>query len=182
METHSLHVESACSTNCLEADVIHCRYGDRLLRLEELTLVALSDLIADWRSKKGTPFDPYPGLHDVTVSIISSLVSILRTRQKDNDLELCHLEGWFLNCALDPVLRSWCGFPSSRRTGNLLHRRSARRTSFWMSSWSTDFSLVALDRSVGQRDWGWVRGSERLGTGQWVRETGDGSEGQLTRV
>ncbi len=56
--------------------VFFFRYGERLLKLEDLTLAALSDLIDDWRSKKGRPIDPQNALHDVTVSIISSLVNM----------------------------------------------------------------------------------------------------------
>ncbi len=71
-----------------KASFVCCRYGDRLKRLEELTLIALSDLVTDWRTKKGTPFDPESGLHDVTVSIISSLVILVDTCSEVRDQQV----------------------------------------------------------------------------------------------
>ena len=52
-----------------------CRYGERLLRLEELSLNAIKETTEHWKSFEGKPFDPQQSIHDLVARIITTLVS-----------------------------------------------------------------------------------------------------------
>ena len=51
------------------------RYGERLLRLEELSLNAIKETVEYWKSFDGKPFDPQQSIHDLVARIITTLVS-----------------------------------------------------------------------------------------------------------
>ena len=55
--------------------LLHFRYGERLLKLEDISLAAIKEMVDEWKTLNGKPFDPQQSVHDVTSKIITSLVS-----------------------------------------------------------------------------------------------------------
>ena len=51
------------------------RYGERLLKLEELSLQAIKEMTEQWKSMEGKPFDPQQSIHDAVGKIITALVN-----------------------------------------------------------------------------------------------------------
>ena len=52
------------------------RYGEKLLKLEDISLEALKEMVDDWKRREGKPFDPQQSIHDLTGKIITSLVTV----------------------------------------------------------------------------------------------------------
>ena len=53
------------------------RYGEKLLKLEDISLEALKEMTDEWKTQDGKPFDPQQSIHDLTGKIITSLVDVL---------------------------------------------------------------------------------------------------------
>ena len=51
------------------------RYGERLLRLEELSLASIKEMVEYWKSFEGKPFNPQQSIHNLVGKIITSLVN-----------------------------------------------------------------------------------------------------------
>ena len=52
------------------------RYGEKLLKLEDISLEALKKMVDDWKIHDRKPFDPQQSIHDLTGKIITSLVTV----------------------------------------------------------------------------------------------------------
>ncbi len=67
--------------------IFQCRYGEKLLVLETLSLKAIDEMLELWKQYEGKPFDPEKDIQAVIGKIMSSLVSrFLNT--SDSELQL----------------------------------------------------------------------------------------------